>query len=270
MSTTEVEAFSKHTALVTGGRRGIGFAFARELARRGARVAITTRDASNVEGRLAELAACSPANAAPPIAVPWNMEDDPETAASAAMTALEALGISVGLFVHAAHVFAPHRLVLATKPEMLARSLEQNVVAPFALARRICRSMGRARFGRVLFVGSLVASIGGEGQSAYIIEKSALEGMARAFASEFGTRGVTVNVIAPGIVDTENVRERVRPEIAEAFAARTHEGRLATPEEIALAGMPFLDPRQGSITGQVLRVAGGADGLSAERERTEE
>jgi 3-oxoacyl-[acyl-carrier protein] reductase len=240
--------FSGQTALITGGRRGIGFAFAKALAERGARVVITTSgDPSAVD--LEQLGPHA-------LAVPWDMKD--KSAALALMSALDEEKITnIGLFVHAAHIFAPHSLILATKPDDLASSLHHNVVAPFALVRQLARSMSRARFGRILFVSSLVASIGGTGQSQYIIEKSALEGMVRAFAAEFGSRDVLVNAIAPGIVDTENVRANVSEDIRKAFAERTNAGRLATPEEVALAGLPFLDPKQGFITGQTLRMTGG-------------
>jgi 3-oxoacyl-[acyl-carrier protein] reductase len=254
-------------ALVTGGRRGIGRAFARELARRGSRVVITTRDprAADVVALLAELEASATPGAAPPLALAWDMEQEPAGAAAAVASSLRDAGITIGLFVHAAHVFSPHELVIATKPESLARSLEKNVVAPYALARQIGRSMARARFGRILFVSSLVASLGGTGQVRYIVEKAALEGMARAFASELGERNVLVNVVAPGLVDTENVRANVDAGVVDAFAARALPRRLATEEEVALAGMALLDPRQGFVTGQVLRVAGGADGFPAIR-----
>jgi 3-oxoacyl-[acyl-carrier protein] reductase len=259
------DPISAPAALVTGGRRGIGRAFARELARRGSRVAITSRDprAAVVAAALADLAELAPAGTPPPLAIAWDMEQEPTASAASVASALRDAGMSIGVFVHAAHVFSPHRQIFATKPDALAQSLGRNVVAPYALARHIGRSMARARFGRVLFVGSLVASLGGSGQAAYIVEKAALEGMARAFASELGGRGVLVNVIAPGLVDTENVRANVRPDVAQAFASRALSGRLATAEEIALAGMALLDPRQGFVTGQVLRVAGGTDGFPA-------
>jgi NAD(P)-dependent dehydrogenase (short-subunit alcohol dehydrogenase family) len=208
-----------------------------------------------------ELAAVGPEGTPSPLAIAWDMET-PEDDARAA-EALKTAGVEVELFVHAAHVPSPHALVFATKPSELAHSLQCNVVAPYALARRLCRGMARAGFGRVLFVGSLAASLGGKGQAAYVAEKAALEGLARSFAAELGSRGVLVNVIAPGIVDTEGVRERVHPDVTRAFAEHALAGRLARPEEIALAGMSLLDPRQGFITGQVLRVAGGSDLLAA-------
>jgi 3-oxoacyl-[acyl-carrier protein] reductase len=257
------QSFSGRCALVTGGRSGIGFAFARELAARGARVIITSRDPGSV-GTRASLGAISNAAAAgteTPSAIAWDM-DVPRSDAGV-MTAIVAAGAHVDIVVHAAHVFSPHRLIVAMKPDELGISLQQNVVAPYALLRRLTREMARARFGRVLIVSSLVASLGGAGQAAYIAEKSALEGLTRAFASEFGSRDVLVNAIAPGIVDTEHVRNAVAAEVADVVARHALSRRLATPDEVAIAAMSLLDPRQGYVTGQVLRIAGGMDVLAA-------
>ena len=251
-------------ALVTGGRRGLGRAYAMELARRGCRVIITSRRPED-EGvtdcldALRELGGADEARA--PFAVPWDMSD-PEGDAAVGV-ALRARSVAVELFVHAAHVFAPHALILGTAPPVLAASLQRNVVAPYALCRRLCRPMARAGFGRVLVVGSLAASTGGVGQVAYIAEKSAMAGLVRAFSAELGRRNVLFNMVEPGIVDTENARESVSVAVREAFARRTLPGRLATAEEVVLASIGLLDPRQGYTTGQILRIAGGADGGGA-------
>jgi 3-oxoacyl-[acyl-carrier protein] reductase len=250
-------------ALVTGGKRGLGRAYAEELARRGCRVIVTSRrpDEPDVQACLASLQARAPAGSAAPLAVAWDMDDPAGDAAVAA--SLRAAGIDVEILVHAAHVFPPHKLILSTSPDELAQSLRRNVVAPFALCRRLCRPMSRARFGRILFVGSLTASIGGIGQSIYITEKAALAGLVRAFSAELGARDVLVNLVEPGIVDTENVREGVSVQARDAFARRTLMKRLATPEEVVLASIGLLDPDQGFVTGQTLRIAGGSDGGGA-------
>jgi gluconate 5-dehydrogenase len=237
-------------ALVTGGRRGLGRAYAMELARRGCRVVITSRSPEDqgVTECLDALRALGGADEGrAPFAVPWDMSD-PEGDAAVGV-ALRARGVAVELFVHAAHVFAPHALILGTAPRVLAESLQRNVVAPYALCRRLCRPMARAGFGRVLVVGSLAAS--------------AMAGLVRAFSAELGRRNVLFNMVEPGIVDTENARESVSVAVREAFARCTLPGRLATAEEVVLASIGLLDPRQGYTTGQVLRIAGGADGGGA-------
>ena len=114
-------------------------------------------------------------------------------------------------------------------------------------------------FGRVLLLGSLVAVTGGVGQVVYITEKAALEGLVRAFAAELGRKGVLLNLVHPGMVDTENVRAKVKEEVRQVYSHLTLAGRLATAEEIAIASLGLMDPRQGYLTGQTVRITGGAD-----------
>lgn len=250
------------TALVTGGRRGLGRAYADALIQRGCRVVVTSRRSSGAEAVLAELRALAATHGAPePHVVAWDMDDAEGDRALEA--ALGELGLSIELLVHAAHAFSPHKLILATSPADFGASLQRNVVGPFALCRRLCRSMARAEFGRVLIVGSLVASWGGAGQAGYIAEKSALAGLVRAFAAEFGARNVLVNMVEPGIVDTEHTRAAVGDAAREAFRAHALPGRLATPREVVAASIGLLDPDQGFTTGQILRIAGGVDGGGA-------
>jgi len=252
-------------ALVTGGRRGIGRAFAVRLASLGCRVRIATRspDAAETAETLRAIAAASESWAAasgseprPPRALPWSLEDAASAKELAAVLAAED---GPQILIHAAHDIGPHQLIVGTPPEKLAASLHRNVVGAYALCRALCRSMSRQGFGRVLFIGSLAAVLGGQGQVCYVVEKSALEGMMRAFAAELGKKGVLVNLVHPGIVDTENVRERVRPEIREAYASRTAAGRLLSPDDVVFASLGLIDPRQAGVTGQCLRIAGGVD-----------
>jgi len=121
--------------------------------------------------------------------------------------------------------------------------------------------MSRAGFGRILILGSLASQLGGVGQVAYITEKSALEGLSRAFSSEFAARGVLLNIVHPGIVDTANVRARVDPRVLHAFARRAAGGRLLQVDEVVRAGLALLDPNQCALTGQALRISGGVDSL---------
>ena len=216
------------TALVTGGRRGLGRAYADELLRLGARVLVTSRTA--------------------PDARRWDLDDPAST------RALLAALPEVDLLVHAAHAFPPHQPFVALKPDDLARSLGRNVVAPYELLRGVGRRMMRAGFGRVLLVGSHAAAAGAVGQTAYVVEKAALAGLARALSAELASRGVLVNVVHPAIVDTENVRERVAPELLERY--QRHAPLLA-PMDVVRASLGLLDPRQRGVTGQELHVTGG-------------
>lgn len=230
-----VKDWAQCTALVTGGRRGLGHAYAAELRRLGARTLITSR---------------TPATAGD---LRWDMDDPASTRELAA--ALPELD----LFIHAAHSFASHQSLFSLRAEELAASMQRNVVAAYELARAVCRRMARAGFGRVLFVGSMAAVAGGIGQVAYIVEKSALAGMARAFAVELARKGVLVNVVHPAIVDTENVRERVAPDVLEAYRRRAPGGKLLSPADVVLASLPLFDPRHEGTTGQSLAVTGGVD-----------
>jgi 3-oxoacyl-[acyl-carrier protein] reductase len=226
-------------ALVTGGRRGLGRAYAEELAGLGVRVRVTSRSPSA------------------PDELRWDLDDPTSTRAL-----LDELG-EVELLVHAAHAFAPHVPMVALRAEELSASLQRNVVVAYDLLRGVCRRMARAGFGRVLILGSLAATAGGVGQTVYIVEKAALAGMARAFSAELAPRGVLVNVVHPAIVDTENVRQRVRPELLEIYRRRAPGGRLLAPLDVVRATLGLLDPRQQGMTGQSVCVTGGVDSGAA-------
>jgi NAD(P)-dependent dehydrogenase (short-subunit alcohol dehydrogenase family) len=230
-----VKPWTDCTALVTGGRRGLGRAYADELARLGARVLVTSR---------------TPAG---PGELRWDLDDPAST------KELLAAVPEIDLLVHAAHAFGPHQPLFSLRAEELAASLQRNVVAAYDLLRGVCRRMSRAGFGRVLVIGSLAVTAGFAGQVAYIVEKSALSGLARAFAAELAGKGVLVNVVHPAIVDTENVRERLRPELLEAYRLRAPGGKLLSPADVVLASLALLDPRQEGVTGQSLAVTGGVD-----------
>jgi 3-oxoacyl-[acyl-carrier protein] reductase len=232
-----VKSWNECTALITGGGRGLGRAFAEELERQGCRVHLTRREPGGPNEHRWEL-------------------DDP----SSTQTLLTALrGENVDLVVHAAHAIAPHTPFVAQRAEALEASLRRNVVAAYELLRGLARPMMRQRFGRILLIGSYAAVAGGVGQLAYIVEKMALEGMMRALAAELAPRGVSVNMVHPAIVDTEGVRERVRPEVLKAYQKLAPSGRLLAPADVVLPSLAFLDPRHAGLTGQSLAITGGVD-----------
>ncbi len=255
-------------AWVTGGSSGIGHGFAVELAARGCEVHITTRSPER-PASVSALAAIQQA------ADGWARahSDAPRRATAHALdlgdvdsvdrTVRALKGSPPDLFVHAAHVFAPHTPIVALGADAVAEGLRVNVASAYALLRGAARPMSRAGFGRILVVGSLASQLGGIGQVTYITEKAALEGLCRAFACEFAARGVLVNVVHPGIVDTANVHARVDARVLEAFARRTAAGRLLRVSEVVHASLAFLDPSQCALTGQALRISGGVDSLPA-------
>ena len=114
-------------------------------------------------------------------------------------------------------------------------------------------------FGRWILISSLVASIGGHGQSTYIAHKAAMEGFSRALAVEEGRHGITSNVVVPGFVDTENMARNYTDAQREAFASCSVVGRRGRPEEVAHAVSFLADERAGFVTGASIPVSGGAE-----------
>lgn len=261
-------SFSDARVWVTGGQRGIGLALARAFAQAGSELVITSRtpDAPTVRESLATLErdaqAFAQRSGMPARAVrclAWDMADD----VSSEALARELKAAPPHILVHSAHVFAEHTPVVALKPADFSRSLALNVGGAYAICRMAARHMARAGFGRILLIGSLASQIGGKGQVSYITEKAALDGLTRALAVELGQKGVLVNIIHPGIVDTENVRGRLSEALLRAYAQRTATGRLLSAEEVALSALSLCDPRSAAITGQSIRLGAGVDSALA-------
>jgi len=148
------------------------------------------------------------------------------------------------------------KLVLRMTDEDFTDVLDANLVGGFRAARRAVPKMMRARWGRIIFIGSVVGSVGQAGQANYAASKAGLVGLARSLAREFASRNVTVNVVAPGPVATDMfaaVDDAMRDSITGAVPL----GRLGQPEEIAAAVTFLASDEAGYITGAVLPVDGG-------------
>lgn len=226
--------------LVTGGNRGIGLACARAFAAQGDRVAITHRGEP-------------PADAADLLCVRCDVTDS--DAIDAAFTLVEEQLGPVEVLVSNAGMTAD-MLVLRMDAEDFTSVLDANLTGGFRVAKRAVRSMMRARFGRIIFIGSVVGSTGQAGQANYAASKAGLIGLARSLAREFASRAITVNLVTPGPVETDMfaaVADDTRAAIAEAVPL----GRLAAPEEIAAAVTFLASDAAGYITGAVLPVDGG-------------
>lgn len=228
---------TSRSVLVTGGNRGIGLATARRLAADGHRVAVTSRS-GEVEGLLT--VKCDVTSAAE---------------VEAAFELVEAEHGPVEVLVSNAGV-TDDQLLLRMSEESFTRVLDTNLTASYRLAKRASSSMLRARFGRLLFVSSVVGLSGGAGQASYAASKAGLVGFSRSLARELGSRGITANVVAPGFVDTDmtaSLTEARREQVLASIPA----GRTGAPEEVAAVLAFLASDLAGYVNGAVVPVDGG-------------
>jgi 3-oxoacyl-[acyl-carrier protein] reductase len=226
------------TVLVTGGNRGIGLAIARAFVAQGDRVAITHRGSGAPDGMLG---------------VQCDITDP--AAVDAAFTAVEAELGPVEVLVANAGI-TDDTLLLRMSDEQFERVIDTNLTGAFRCAKRASAKMLRARWGRIIFISSVVGLYGGPGQVNYAASKAGLVGMARSITRELGSRNITANVVAPGFIDTEMtdvLPEARKAEIRKAIPA----GRLAQPDEVAAAVTWLASDASGYISGAVIPVDGG-------------
>ena len=231
------------TAVVTGASRGIGAAVARRLAEDGVTVFGTATRPESAEAIAEALAAHGGRGLVLD-------QSDPDSVAS-----LVASTGPVDILVNNAGVTADG-LLLRMKDEQWDAVMETNLGGVFRLCRAYTRGMMKARWGRIVNLGSVVASMGNPGQANYCAAKAGLEGLTRSLAQELGSRGITVNVVAPGFIDTDMTRE-LGEEVRDQLSARIPAGRLGTPQDIAEAVSYLASDRAGYVTGTVLHVNGG-------------
>lgn len=231
---------SDYTAVITGGNKGIGADLAQAMRERGWHVVSIARHRSGAEG-IEEVTA----DLADPQAV---------TQAAAEIAAQH----QVTHLVHNAGIILPNLLEDARVEEM--QTLTQlHLGAALQLLQAFLPAMKERHFGRVLFNGSR-AALGAKTRTSYSASKAGIIGMARTWALELAPHGITVNVVAPGPVQTDNFWGIVRKgsDAESDLAARLPVGRLGTVEDITRAFMFFAEPEAGFVTGQTLYVCGGA------------
>lgn len=239
--------FEGEIALVTGASRGIGRAIAERLAAEGATVFGT---ATSDGGREAIASWLEPLGGQARV---LNVTDAASCEALVAEIGKSAGAVS--LLVNNAGV-TRDTLLMRMKDEDWDAVIDTDLTSVFRLSRLVMRGMMKAKKGRIISIGSVVGAIGNPGQANYCAAKAGLVGFSKSLAREVGSRGITVNVVAPGFIDTDMTREL--PDSArDALLTQIPAGRLGQAEDIA-AAVAFLASSQASyITGETIHVNGG-------------
>jgi 3-oxoacyl-[acyl-carrier protein] reductase len=226
------------TVLITGGNRGIGFAIASEFVALGHRVAVTARSGEGPAGSL-------------------TVRADVTDAASidAAFTQVEAELGPIEVLIANAGV-TRDTLMMRMSEDDFTDVIDTNLNGAFRVAKRASKGMLKARFGRIIFVSSVVGLLGSAGQVNYSASKSGLIGMARSITRELGARGITANVVAPGFIETDMTAEL--PEAQQlAYKKSIPAGRFATADEVARVITWLAGDDAAYISGAVIPVDGG-------------
>jgi 3-oxoacyl-[acyl-carrier protein] reductase len=224
--------------LVTGGSKGIGQGIAVRLAQAGHRVAATYRSGDVPQGV---------------VGVQCDVTDPAQV--EAAFVQVESTVGSVEVLVANAGI-TRDTLLMRMSDDDWDQVIATNLTGAFRVARRAARPMIRGRFGRIIFISSVVGQMGSAGQVNYAASKSGLVGMARSLARELGSRGVTANVVAPGFIETDMTAD-LGEDLVKKYAEQIPLGRLGSVDDIA-GTVEFLASDAGSyITGAVIPVDGG-------------
>ena len=226
------------TVLVTGGNRGIGYAIAQEFVAQGHRVAVTVRSGEGPAGTLAVIA---------------DVTDG--AALDAAFAEVEAKLGPVEVLVANAGI-TRDTLLMRMSDEDFDAVINTNLNGTFRVLKRASKGMIKAKFGRIIFIGSVVGLLGSAGQVNYSGSKSALVGMARSITRELGGRGITANVVAPGFIESDMTAVLSEAQIAE-YKAKIPAGRLAQPSEVAKVVAWLAGDDAAYISGAVIPVDGG-------------
>jgi 3-oxoacyl-[acyl-carrier protein] reductase len=236
-------------ALVTGATRGIGRAIAVALAQAGARVIGT----ATTDAGAASISACVNESGGSGDGVRLDVRD--AAAIESVVKDIESRYGAIGILVNNAGITRDNLLVRMKEDDWDA-IMATNLKPAFQLAKAVLRGMMKARRGRIIQIGSVVASSGNPGQANYAAAKAALSGFTKSLALEVGSRDITVNCVAPGFIDTNMTQALPQPQ-RDALLVRIPLGRLGTPEDVAYAVLFLASPRAAYITGATLHVNGG-------------
>jgi 3-oxoacyl-[acyl-carrier protein] reductase len=235
-------------ALVTGASRGIGAAIAQELVLRGMKVigTATTQDgAGKITHALAAHAGCKGAA----------LDVNDAAAAESLIDSIVKEHGALQVLVNNAGI-TRDMLAMRLKDEDWDAVLDTNLKAVFRMSRAVIRTMMKQRYGRIVNITSVVGASGNAGQANYAAAKAGVAGMTRALARELGSRGITVNCVAPGFIETD-MTASLPEEQQKALLAQIPLGHLGKPADVAHAVAFLASPQAGYVTGQEIHVNGG-------------
>lgn len=241
---------TERTAIVTGGSRGIGRAVCRKLAERSMNIVMNysaNADASEEAADVCRSLGARVVTVQGSVAVPEDCD-------RIVQEALDAFG-QVDVLVNSAGITRDN-LLLRMSEEDFDQVIAVNLRGTFRMMKAVARPMMRKRYGRIINLSSIVGEMGNAGQVNYAASKAGVNGMTKAFAKEIAGKGITVNAVAPGFIDTDMTRALSR-EAAESLKARIPMGRLGTPEDVAHVISFLASEEAGYVTGQVIGVNGG-------------
>lgn len=244
-----MQPLQNQIALVTGASRGIGQAIALELAKQGATVAGTATTAEGAE----KISALFAQNKLSGKGFALNVTD-PQTIEQALESIKQQLGAPTILVNNAG--ITRDNLMLRMKDEEWADVINTNLTAVYKMTKACIRDMMKARFGRIINIGSVVGSMGNPGQVNYAAAKAGLMGFTKSLAMEIASRGVTVNVVAPGYIETDMTKV-LTDDQKNLLLSKIPVDRLGQPADIAYTCAFLASPQAGYITGQTLHVDGG-------------
>lgn len=234
-------------ALVTGASRGIGAAIADLLAERGATVIGTATTTSGAEAIAARLGAHGGTGRVLDVTAPGGVE--------ALVDEIGKTFAPIGILVNNAGI-TRDQLLMRMKDEDWSAVIETNLSSVYRASKAVLRGMMKARYGRIVQIASVVGLTGNPGQANYSAAKAGIIGFSKSLAREVGSRNITVNVVAPGFIDTDMTR--ALPEAQrEALIGQIALGRLGAADDIARAVGFLVGPEAAYITGETLHVNGG-------------
>jgi len=238
-----------HVAIVTGGARGIGKAILESLAQDGAHLVIS--DVNLGEAKQTADALASPERRC--LAVEANVTDG-KAVAEMVDRAIREFG-RIDILINNAGI-TRDGLLLRMKEEDWDLVLNVNLKGAFHCTKSVIPFMSKQRSGRIVNIASIVGVMGNAGQANYAASKAALIGFTKSVAREYASRGITVNAVAPGFIDTA-MTQNLSAEVREGLMKQIPLGRLGTPQDIAQAVRFLVSKEAGYITGHVLHVNGG-------------